>query len=237
MGKLDRGRRFDILRRDGFRCRYCGKQAAEAELHVDHLRPRAEGGTDHPSNLVTACADCNGGKRAKLVEGDSPVEWQSLVGRGFSWLEADGAKAGRGVVLSDQGHGYFLVEYLAPAAKRGHRVVHLSTMHEQDWVFTATYSVTVSPSGERPPVLRAIDPATVSPGLVLVQGALAKGEATVAELMDATGLAQPTVSGALARLEEAGVALRTGKRGRAELWRVHEEGDDEVPVVRGDVAS
>lgn len=55
--------RFEILRRDGFRCTYCGSSPSDgAELHVDHVVPQALGGTDDPSNLTTSCADCNAGK-------------------------------------------------------------------------------------------------------------------------------------------------------------------------------
>ena len=54
--------RFEILRRDGFRCRYCGTVAADVELHVDHVVPSSLGGSDDPDNLVAACVDCNGGK-------------------------------------------------------------------------------------------------------------------------------------------------------------------------------
>lgn len=56
--------RFRILQRDGFRCVYCGASPDVAELHVDHRQPRSRGGTDHPSNLVTACAACNLSKGA-----------------------------------------------------------------------------------------------------------------------------------------------------------------------------
>jgi hypothetical protein len=54
--------RFEILKRDGFRCRYCGALAVSTLLHVDHVVPKAEGGTDVPENLIAACADCNLGK-------------------------------------------------------------------------------------------------------------------------------------------------------------------------------
>jgi hypothetical protein len=32
------------------------------KMTIDHVQPKALGGTDEPSNLVAACADCNGGK-------------------------------------------------------------------------------------------------------------------------------------------------------------------------------
>lgn len=58
------GVKFDIWRRDGFRCRYCGKTVQEEGviLEVDHVIPVSVGGGDEPSNLVTACRDCNRGK-------------------------------------------------------------------------------------------------------------------------------------------------------------------------------
>lgn len=54
--------RFEILKRDGFACRYCGADATMGVLHVDHVIPVVDGGTDDPANLVTACASCNLGK-------------------------------------------------------------------------------------------------------------------------------------------------------------------------------
>ena len=55
--------RFQIFRRDNFSCRYCGATAqAGAVLEVDHVKPRADGGQDVPTNLITACEGCNSGK-------------------------------------------------------------------------------------------------------------------------------------------------------------------------------
>lgn len=58
--------RYAVLERDGYRCRYCGADAADAKLHVDHRMPVAKGGTNDYANLVTACVDCNLGKHAFL---------------------------------------------------------------------------------------------------------------------------------------------------------------------------
>lgn len=63
--------RFEVLRRDGHTCRYCGRGAPEVKLTVDHVVPEALGGQDVPENLVTACADCNGGKTS--IAPDSPL--------------------------------------------------------------------------------------------------------------------------------------------------------------------
>lgn len=54
--------RFAVLKRDGYRCRYCGRGADSVELHVDHIVPVASGGSDDQSNLAAACIDCNLGK-------------------------------------------------------------------------------------------------------------------------------------------------------------------------------
>jgi len=54
--------RFEVLRRDNHTCRYCGASAPDVKLTVDHVVPEVLGGTDEPSNLVTACEPCNSGK-------------------------------------------------------------------------------------------------------------------------------------------------------------------------------
>lgn len=69
MGKLSKSLRFEILTRDGFRCRYCGATAATAELHIDHVLPRSAGGQDTSENLVAACSACNHGKSDRIVLG------------------------------------------------------------------------------------------------------------------------------------------------------------------------
>ncbi|MDI5965797.1 HNH endonuclease [Streptantibioticus silvisoli] len=63
--------RYEILRRDNFACRYCGATAPDAPLRVDHVIPKALGGTDAPTNLVTACEPCNSGKTSSLPTGFS----------------------------------------------------------------------------------------------------------------------------------------------------------------------
>lgn len=55
-------KRFEIFKRDSFKCKYCGKSAPDVILHIDHIEPVSSGGTNHPLNLVTACRSCNLGK-------------------------------------------------------------------------------------------------------------------------------------------------------------------------------
>jgi hypothetical protein len=60
--------RFEIFKRDGFTCQYCGAHPPQAILHVDHIVPVAEGGTNEDTNLVTSCDRCNLGKGANSLE-------------------------------------------------------------------------------------------------------------------------------------------------------------------------
>lgn len=60
--QLSKKIRFEVFKRDRFTCQYCGRQAPEVVLHIDHVVPVAHGGTDDVLNLVTSCVDCNLGK-------------------------------------------------------------------------------------------------------------------------------------------------------------------------------
>lgn len=61
---VSKKKRFDVFKRDGFKCQYCGAHPPSALLHVDHIHPVAEGGTNDEDNLITACEACNLGKGA-----------------------------------------------------------------------------------------------------------------------------------------------------------------------------
>lgn len=55
--------RYEILKRDGFKCKICGATAADGvQLHIDHKKPIAKGGLTERSNLQTLCNICNIGK-------------------------------------------------------------------------------------------------------------------------------------------------------------------------------
>jgi 5-methylcytosine-specific restriction endonuclease McrA len=58
--------RFRVLRRDGYRCRLCGRAAEDGViLHVDHIIPLAKGGKTEEANLWSLCLPCNLGKGAQ----------------------------------------------------------------------------------------------------------------------------------------------------------------------------
>lgn len=67
--KVTRAMRYDVLRRDDFRCVKCGRGREDGvKLHVDHIKPVSRGGKSVMSNLQTLCEDCNCGKGNKYEE-------------------------------------------------------------------------------------------------------------------------------------------------------------------------
>lgn len=62
---IRREKRVAIYLRDGWKCVYCQmclKNVPAAWRHLDHVLPRAHGGGNDATNLVTCCAVCNGAK-------------------------------------------------------------------------------------------------------------------------------------------------------------------------------
>ncbi len=80
-----RDRLFEELARGAqhYPCTYCRTNLRRRALTIDHVVPRARGGTNARTNVVLACWPCNGTK------GDSPVEdfitWLGSLAGG-KWL-------------------------------------------------------------------------------------------------------------------------------------------------------
>lgn len=55
--------RFDVFKRDIFKCQYCGSEPPKVVLEIDHIQPVSKGGKSNIDNLITACFDCNRGKK------------------------------------------------------------------------------------------------------------------------------------------------------------------------------
>jgi 5-methylcytosine-specific restriction endonuclease McrA len=60
--------RKNILLRDRNTCQYCGQALAAAELTLDHVLPRSQGGKSAWENLVACCHPCNNRKGDRLPE-------------------------------------------------------------------------------------------------------------------------------------------------------------------------
>lgn len=64
--QLSSSLRYDILKRDHFRCVLCGASSRDGvKLHIDHILPVSKGGRSVPENLRTLCEHCNLGKSDK----------------------------------------------------------------------------------------------------------------------------------------------------------------------------
>lgn len=74
--KLTKKIRFEVFKRDSFKCQYCGESAPNIILHIDHIIPIAAGGDNDISNLVTSCQSCNLGKGARQLSDSSVVKKQ-----------------------------------------------------------------------------------------------------------------------------------------------------------------
>jgi hypothetical protein len=54
--------RFEIFKRDGFVCAYCGQSPPQTTLEIDHIEPVSKGGKCEINNYITSCFECNRGK-------------------------------------------------------------------------------------------------------------------------------------------------------------------------------
>ncbi|MDO8577798.1 MAG: HNH endonuclease [Dehalococcoidales bacterium] len=59
--------RFEIFKRDRYKCQYCGKESKQ--LTLDHVMPRFRGGEHTWENVVSACVHCN-----RIKAGRTPHE-------------------------------------------------------------------------------------------------------------------------------------------------------------------
>lgn len=64
-GRMTKSIRYDVMKRDNFKCKLCGANGGESALEIDHIVPIAKGGKTEMDNLQTLCKECNKGKRDK----------------------------------------------------------------------------------------------------------------------------------------------------------------------------
>ena len=70
---IPKGLRFEVFKRDAFKCQHCGECAPNVILECDHIIPVVEGGKNEMINLVTSCRDCNRGKGKRLLSDNQAV--------------------------------------------------------------------------------------------------------------------------------------------------------------------
>lgn len=73
---LSKKTRFEVFKRDSFKCQYCGATAPEAVLVVDHIDPISKDGADEMINYITACQPCNAGKSDRKLSDGTAVQKQ-----------------------------------------------------------------------------------------------------------------------------------------------------------------
>ena len=81
--------KINILRRDRFICQYCGKQGTKADMNVDHVVPKAQGGKTTWLNLVASCMTCNHRKadrtpteaNLKLLNEPYKPKWDTVLNK------------------------------------------------------------------------------------------------------------------------------------------------------------
>jgi hypothetical protein len=73
---ISKSMRFEIFKRDEFKCQYCGSFAPDVILEIDHILPVCEGGKNEMINLVTSCFDCNRGKGKRKLSAKASTKAQ-----------------------------------------------------------------------------------------------------------------------------------------------------------------
>lgn len=73
---LTKKTRFEVFKRDGFKCQYCGASAPESILVVDHIDPISKDGEDEMVNYITACQPCNAGKSDRKLDDSTTLKKQ-----------------------------------------------------------------------------------------------------------------------------------------------------------------
>jgi len=151
---VSKGLRFEIFKRDGFTCQYCGERPPDVVLEIDHIMPVSKGGDNDKMNLVAACYACNRGKGAKLLDKpqrpDADLEWLELQQEIAELRRYQEAKLVRDEVMQD------LVETLQDTwidisgfdwAPAGHVIRKMLTRHSPGIVEDALSNVATKVAG------------------------------------------------------------------------------------------
>ena len=85
-------KREAIYRRDNYTCGYCNRnyKSDRSRLTLDHIKPRKQGGTNQPTNLITCCDDCNIRKGNRTIKEyqrymtlnvNRVIRWTNIINR------------------------------------------------------------------------------------------------------------------------------------------------------------
>lgn len=79
MKQLSQKKRFMVLERDWFCCKYCGQKPPFVQLEVDHIIPKSKWWKDILENLITACFNCNRWKWSTEVWWDNKNLYKTKI--------------------------------------------------------------------------------------------------------------------------------------------------------------
>jgi hypothetical protein len=69
MNWIRQEKRLAIYLRDGLACGWCGAKVEDgARFTLDHLKPHHHGGSNHETNLITACERCNSSRGTRSLK-------------------------------------------------------------------------------------------------------------------------------------------------------------------------
>lgn len=66
---LSKSIRHEVFKRDDYKCVECGATKEDTVLHIDHIIPVSQGGSDELDNLQTLCESCNLSKSNRAWKG------------------------------------------------------------------------------------------------------------------------------------------------------------------------
>ena len=75
-------KRLAVYLRDGLACCWCGATVEDgAKMTLDHCLPYSRGGSNHETNLVTACLRCNSsrGNRSLAAFGRAVADYRHVA--------------------------------------------------------------------------------------------------------------------------------------------------------------
>lgn len=130
---LTQAQKFEILHRDGFKCRYCGAAPGSQWLEVEHLIPVSHGGSDDHLNLVASCKKCNRGRSDQIlfphdmILGEDDQGWQIVKQWGIWTIKV--SKVGAAVC----GAVYGSKEPKSTAGGDLEYSFDINRVHKKDW--------------------------------------------------------------------------------------------------------
>ena len=75
--EIKRNKKRVIIGLYGNNCAYCGLPLDSLTMHIDHIIPKSQGGTDEIDNLTPCCPMCNLAKGT--MSADMYLDWLSYI--------------------------------------------------------------------------------------------------------------------------------------------------------------